>query len=87
MMAHDEDSGDIPEVAVNDFRFAEQIPPPNSKHLTPGITRPLEPLDEHDGCRVAGRVHAAVRWRPHTGKLLTIRSAHHFGFATDDALR
>jgi len=29
--------------------------------LTPGITRPLLPLDAHDNCRVAGRVHALVR--------------------------
>ena len=29
--------------------------------LTPGITRPPEPLKEDDKTRVAGRVHAVVR--------------------------
>jgi hypothetical protein len=45
----------------------------NGKRITPRITRPPAPWQEHDRGRVAGRVHAVVRLRPPLAHLTSSR--------------
>jgi hypothetical protein len=51
------------------LRFHSTVISNRSSNLTPRITRPPTPEPEHDIPRVAGRVHALVRWRPSLARL------------------